>query len=132
MESCGIHAVLAIKSHQTQWNLVGPMSFSSHMSSNPMESYGVHKILSNFIKSNGILWNPMDFSHQIPSNPIGGRGVINPVLALLSLDPSFLVVNPIFFLILQFGVSPGLSCPEDRTTLFLAAQKLQDCVCRWS
>ena len=26
---------------------------------------------------------------------------------------------------------PGLSCPEDRTTLFLAAQKLQDCVCRW-
>lgn len=28
------------------------------------------------------------------------------------------------------GQTGCLSCPEDRTTLFLAAQKLQDCVCR--
>ena len=72
MESYGVHEVLAIKSHQTQWNLMGPwdfsnqispnswnlmgsMKFSNQISSNRMESYGVHDVLA--IKSHQIQWN---------------------------------------------------------------------------
>ena len=40
MESYGTHEILAIKPHQTQWNLIGPIDFSNQISSNPKESYG--------------------------------------------------------------------------------------------
>ena len=55
MESFGIHAILAIKSHQTQWILWGPCDFSNQIASNPMESYGIHEILAT--KSHQIQWN---------------------------------------------------------------------------
>ena len=56
MESFGIHEILAIKSHQTQWNLGGPWDFSNKIST-PMESYGIHAILT--IKSDQTQWNLM-------------------------------------------------------------------------
>jgi len=42
MEFYGIHEILAAKSHQIQWNLMGPMRFQQ----------------SNLIKPNGTLWDP--------------------------------------------------------------------------
>ena len=99
MESSGIHWVLTIKSHQTQWNLMGtmrfkqsnfinhngilwdPWDFSNQISANPMESNLVHEILaisSNPMESYG---NPWDFSNQISSNPVESYG-IHGVLAI--------------------------------------------------
>ena len=54
--------ILAIKSHQIQWKLMGTHGFSNQISSNPMESqgihesYGIHEILA--FKSHQIQWNP--------------------------------------------------------------------------
>ena len=65
LESYGIHEVLAIKSHQIEWNLKGSM--------NPMGSMRFQH--SNLIKSNGILWSPCDFSNQISSNLMESNGI---------------------------------------------------------
>ena len=74
MESYGIHEVLAIKSHQIQWNLKGSM--------NPMGSMRFWH--SNLIKSNGIIWDPCDFSNQISSNPMESYGIHgNPSLLII-------------------------------------------------
>ena len=52
MESYGTHEILATKSHQIQWNLMGPMGFSKQISSNPKESYGIHENPSVLIIEN--------------------------------------------------------------------------------
>ena len=68
MESYGIHAILPIKSHQTQWNLMGIheiLAIKFHQTQwNP---YRVHGVLA--IKSHQIQWD-----NQIPSNPMESYG----------------------------------------------------------
>ena len=50
--------ILAIKSHQTQWKLMGTHEILAiKTSSNPLESYGIHAILT--IKSHQTQWNLM-------------------------------------------------------------------------
>ena len=59
MEPCGIQVILAIKSHQIQWNLMGNMGFWQ----------------SNLTNFNGTIWDPWDFSNQIISNPLEPCGI---------------------------------------------------------
>ena len=49
--------ILAIKSHQIQWKLMGTHGFSNQTSSNPMESFGIQWILA--IKPHKTQWNLM-------------------------------------------------------------------------
>jgi hypothetical protein len=89
MGSFRAHEILAIKSHQIQWNLMGhmkleqpdlkpngillgPWGFSKQISSKPMESFGIQRILS--IQFHQIHWNlvgPMTFWKSNYINLIG-------------------------------------------------------------
>ena len=77
IESCGIHEILAIKSHQTQWNLVGPhaiLAIKSHQIH--WNLIGTHEIQQpNLIKPTGTFLDPWDFSNQISSNPVESYGI---------------------------------------------------------
>ena len=60
MESNGIHEVLAIKPHQTHWNLMRSIDCSNQTPSNPIESYGAfgfQEVLA--FKPHQIQWNLM-------------------------------------------------------------------------
>ena len=80
MESHGNHEILAIKSHQPQWNLMGSMEFQQ----------------SHLINHHGILWGPMAFSnksHQTQWNLTG----IHEILATKSPQTQWNVMGPMEF-----------------------------------
>jgi hypothetical protein len=62
MESYETQGILAIKSHQTQWNLLGSIRFQQSNLINPMESFGAHRILAiTFRQPQWNLMGPMRF-----------------------------------------------------------------------
>ena len=80
IESCGIHEILAIKSHQTQWHLMGSMRFGQ----------------SNLIKPTWILWDSWDFSNQISLNPMESYE-IHEILAIKSHQTQWNLMGSIGF-----------------------------------